>query len=127
MVGLILFVQIVHYPLMARVGADHFIAYESGHTFRTGLLVVPLMMTELASALWIAAVPGAEEHRPVALAGLGLLAIIWISTAILQAPAHRRLTRGFDASVHRRLVQTNWIRTISWLARVPIALAIVSR
>jgi hypothetical protein len=125
MVGLILFVQIVHYPLMARVGAAHFEAYEAGHTFRTGLLVVPLMTAELATAVWLAAVPGAVEHRVVALAGLGLLAVIWLSTAFLQAPAHRRLTKGFDAAVHTGLVRTNWIRTMAWVARVPVVLAIL--
>ena len=125
MVGLILFVQIVHYPLMAQVGADQFKAFESGHTFRTGLLVVPLMTMELGSALWLMAVPPTVEHRSVAIAGLGLLAIIWVSTALLQAPAHGRLKRGFDPSVHRRLVRTNWIRTIAWLARVPVALVLL--
>lgn len=125
MVGLILFVQIVHYPLMARVGTEHFGAYESGHTFRTGLLVIPLMVTELASALWLAAIPAAAEDRVVALAGLGLLAIIWSSTAFLQAPAHHRLTKGFNASVHRKLVRTNWIRTVSWIARIPVAFALL--
>ena len=117
MVGLILFVQIVHYPLMARVGADGFEAYEAGHTFRTGLLVVPLMITELGSAIWIAAMPAAAEGR--------LLAVIWTSTALLQAPAHRRLSAGFDATVHRKLVRTNWIRTVSWMGRIPVAFALL--
>jgi hypothetical protein len=125
MTGLILFVQIVHYPLMARVGADHFQAYEAGHTLRTGILVVPLMTTELASAVWLATVPGEVEQRLVPLVGLGLLAIIWISTALLQAPMHRRLTKGFDTTVHRSLVRTNWIRTMLWLSRIPVALAIL--
>ncbi len=127
MVGLILFVQVVHYPLMARVGAESFQAYQAGHTFRTSLLVVPLMVTELATALWLAVVPGAFNQRPVALAGLGLLAVIWTSTALLQAPAHGRLAKGFDASEHSRLVQTNWIRTASWVARVPVAFALLAR
>ena len=125
MVGLILFVQIVHYPLMARVDARSFEAYEAGHTLRTGLLVVPLMTAEMASALWLASGFGAAGNRTLAWAGLGFLAVIWASTALLQAPAHGRLAKGFDAAVHRRLVQTNWIRTIFWLARVPVAFALL--
>lgn len=127
MAGLILFVQIVHYPLMARVGEEHFQGYETGHTFRTGLLVVPLMTAELATALWLAVDSGAEKNRLVALVGMGLLAVIWLSTALLQAPAHGRLSNGFDASVHRKLVRTNWIRTVSWVARVPVAFALLPR
>ncbi|MEQ8329917.1 MAG: hypothetical protein RH859_05560 [Longimicrobiales bacterium] len=121
MAGVILFVQIVHYPLMAGVGRDGFVAYEAGHGRRTGLVVIPLMTTELAAAvwLWVSAGPAA---RPVASAGLALLAVIWLTTAGLSVPCHRRLSRGFDADAHRRLVASNWIRTLCWLARVPVAL-----
>jgi hypothetical protein len=126
MVGVILFVQIVHYPLMARVGEERFQVYEAGHTFRTGLLVVPLMITEMATAIWLATVPGAVANPRLALVGLGLLLVIWASTALLQAPAHGGLSKGFDASLHRRLVRTNWIRTVAWVARVPVAFALVA-
>lgn len=126
MAGLIVFVQIVHYPLMSAVGEERFVAYERAHTVRTGWVVVPPMLAELASAIWLAAAPPSPELRGAALAGLGLVALLWISTAALQAPAHGRLVHGFDAAVHRRLVATNWIRTVAWLARVPVALALAS-
>lgn len=124
MVGLIVFVQAVHYPLMAGVGEERFVAYERAHTVRTGWVVVPPMVAELASSVWLAAAPPSPELRAVALAGLGLVGVVWISTGLLQAPAHGRLVHGFDAVVHRRLVVTNWIRTVAWLARVPVALAL---
>jgi hypothetical protein len=57
--------------------------------------------------------------------GLGLLLLIWISTILLQVPQHRRLQAGFDPAVHRRLVSTNWLRTIFWSARAAIALALL--
>lgn len=124
MAGLILFVQVVHYPLMARVGTRHFERYEAGHTFRTALVVVPIMVTELGSALWLVGFPSTADQRMLALLGLGLLGVIWLSTAVLQAPAHGRLSRGFDPAIHRRLVRTNWIRTVCWLARIPVAFAL---
>lgn len=126
MAGLIVFVQIVHYPLMARVGADSFVGYEGAHTVRTGWVVIPPMLAELGSAVWLAAILPAGQARQMAWVGLGLLAVIWGSTALFQAPAHGRLVRGFDADVHRRLVRTNWIRTAAWLGRVPIALVLVA-
>jgi hypothetical protein len=125
MAGLIVFVQVVHYPLKARVGPEAFVAYQAGHTARTSWVVVPLMLAELASALWLAALPPAPSLRPVALLGALLVGAVWISTALIQAPAHGRLSRGFDVAVHRRLVRSNWIRTGAWLARVPVALALV--
>ena len=122
MAGLIAFVQIVHYPLMARVGRESFKAYEAGHTRRTGWVVVPPMVVELVSAAWIFFQAVGPADRGVAASGLALLGVVWLSTVLLQAPAHSRLMLGFDPLVHRRLVATNWIRTGAWFARVPVAL-----
>jgi hypothetical protein len=121
MAGVIVFVQVVHYPLMAGVGDTHFASYERRHTVRTGWVVIPPMLVELGSAVWLAAHPPEPAAAPLAYAGLALLLLIWASTALLQAPAHGRLVSGFDRAVHLRLVRTNWIRTVAWLARVPVA------
>jgi hypothetical protein len=43
----------------------------------------------------------------------GLLAVIWISTILIQGPYPQRLGKGFDPRVHRRLVRTNWIHTLA--------------
>ena len=58
--------------------------------------------------------------------GVALLAIVWISTAALQVPAHTRLLTGLDGSVVRRLVASNWIRTIAWSARAIVAIAMLA-
>ena len=50
MVGLIWFVQIVHYPLLAQVGRDGFRRYEMDHQRLTTWVVAPLMLTELTTA-----------------------------------------------------------------------------
>jgi hypothetical protein len=36
---------------------------------------------------------------------------------MLQVPLHQKLSSGFDAAVHRRLVATNWWRTVGWTLR----------
>ena len=46
-----------------------------------------------------------------------LLVLVWIATAIFSVPAHNRLLTEFDSNAHRRLVLTNWIRTVGWSAR----------
>lgn len=125
MAGVILYVQVVHYPLMVRVGGDGFADYEAGHTGRTGWVVIPLMLTELGTAVWLAVAPPSPADGLIAWIGVGLLAVIWASTFLLQVPAHRRLAAGFDGPAHRRLVATNWIRTVAWLARVPVAVTLV--
>jgi hypothetical protein len=45
----------------------------------------------------------------------------------LQVPAHGVLAEGFDADAHRRLVASNWIRTIAWTARSLLLLALTAR
>jgi hypothetical protein len=125
MMGLIWFVQLVHYPLFDAVGSDQFVAYESAHQRRTSWVVGPLMGVEGVSALAIAAALRDEVGFVLTLIGLGLLAVIHASTVMLQVPAHRRLSERYDAEVVHRLVRTNWVRTIGWSLRVVVALAMI--
>lgn len=123
MTGLIWFVQVVHYPLFGAVGQQGFPGYEQSHARLTTFVVGPPMLVEAATALLLAAL------RPhwITYLGLALLAVIWISTAALQVPAHNALGSGFDAAVHSRLVTTNWIRTVAWTARAVLCLALLER
>jgi hypothetical protein len=123
MAGVIAFVQFVHYPLMAHVGAPGYAEYQSRHaTLTSGVVGIP-MLAEALAAVWLMATR--VEGRQVAILGVGLLVMIWTSTALLQVPAHKALGRGFDTQTHRRLVATNWIRTIAWVARIPLAASLV--
>lgn len=123
--GLIWVVQIAHYPSFALVGAERFRAFHASYTTRIGRVVGPLMLVELACALWIvAAPPYAAEGWPRWI-GLALVIVAWASTAFVQVPAHRVLARGFDANVHQRLVASNWIRTIAWSARAVLVLVLL--
>jgi len=122
MAGLIWFVQIVHYPLMGAVGSREFVAYEQAHTRRTTWVVGPLMLAEAVTAGMLAlARPGT-----LTLAGAALLAVIWLSTAALQVPLHRRLSSGRSDAAIASLVRGNWIRTAAWTARAAIALALLA-
>ncbi len=124
--GLIWFVQIVHYPLFDLASERHFERFAAEHQRRTSLVVVPLMITEAGSALALLAVPPAGMGRGLPWLGALLLAVIWLSTALLQVPLHRRLSGGRDPSAIRRLVAGNWLRTASWSARAWLALALLA-
>ena len=122
MVGLIWFVQVVHYPLMARVGAAEFCPYERHHQRRTTAVVAPLMLTEAGTAvllLWIR--PSPVPFTPC-LTGLVILAVVWLSTYLWQVPIHRQLALEYSPSSIRRLVRSNWLRTAAWSARGVIVL-----
>ncbi|MFT5124755.1 MAG: hypothetical protein ACI9TH_002886 [Kiritimatiellia bacterium] len=122
MTGLIWFVQLVHYPMFAEVAAGDFPRYEAVHNTRTSWAVMPAMLIELAVVLYLVFAPASPWSRPMASTGLALLVLIWLSTFLLQVPCHTRLMEGFDADVHRKLVLTNWVRTVAWSLRAALVL-----
>lgn len=127
MVGLIWFVQVVHYPLMAHVGRAGFAAYEQAHTRRTAWVVAPPMLVEVATGIALLWVRPAGVSLAAALAGVALLAVVWGSTRFVQVPCHERLSRAFAPGVHRRLVSTNWVRTAAWSLRGVLVVWLVTQ
>ena len=123
MVGVIWFVQLVHYPLFAEVPDDRFVEYQKKNVRRTTFVVFPGMIVEIGTALLLALNPATEQHFGLNLIAFGLLLGIWASTALLQVPAHTILGEGFDQSAHSKLVRTNWIRTTLWSIRGILAIA----
>ena len=117
MIGLIWFVQVVHYPLFALVGEPGFIEYEQRHTVQTGWVVGPFMLAEAGSATYLAI----TSQTLLGWIGIGLVLAIWMTTALVQVPLHGALNRAWDGKSHVRLVRSNWIRTVLWSARGPVA------
>lgn len=121
MIGLIWFVQVVHYPLMGRLGPEAASGYAAAHQRRVSLVVGPMMLLEAITALALLADPPLAHGRVLPGLGLALLLFIWASTAMLQMPLHGRLLAGPDQRAQRRLVATNWVRTLLWTARGVVA------
>ena len=113
MVGVIWFVQVVHYPLMKQVGVEGYVDYQTEHMRRTTWVVGPGMVLEVVTGVWLLVVGSSL----LVWTGMGLLLLIWVSTVFLQVPRHNRLLVQFDKEQHRILVQTNWIRTVAWTVR----------
>jgi hypothetical protein len=127
MAGIVWFVQLVHYPLLARVGPDRFRETARSNLLRTAAVAGVPMTVEGAGALLLVARPPSGVPRPWAWLGLGLLLGIWASTCLREIPRHRALLRGFDPRVHRALVAGNWRRTALWSLRAVLALAMLDR
>jgi hypothetical protein len=122
MTGVIWFVQVVHYPLMARVGTSSFPDYEAAHARLTGYVVIGPMLAELVCAVLLIFRPPGTIPRSLLVAGAALVVVIWLSTFLLQVPQHDKLHHAFSAQAHSRLVSTNWIRTIAWTIRSVLVL-----
>lgn len=130
LVGLIWTIQLVHYPLLAGIEAHRYPRWQRLHMSRIAMLVGPLMLVELLSAGVLVALAirgGAPELVPWAVTGGLLLILIWLSTALVQAPIHGRLAEGFDPALHRWLVRTNWLRTVLWTGRGVLLALLVLR
>lgn len=129
MTGLIWTIQLVHYPLYERVGAGASAGYVSEHMRRISWVVGPVMVTELACAVLLCAVPASGPGFDMGerWIGLAMLGLIWISTAAMQGPMNTALARSFDPALVRRLVRSNWIRTALWTARGVLALTMLVR
>ena len=125
MVGLIWFVQVVHYPLFGFVGVGEFVNYERAHTGLTTIVVGPPMLVELISGALILLLRPASWPLWAAVLGVVLLAVIWASTFFLQVPRHGELSAGFTDGAHRALLATNWIRTLAWTARGVLVLRVI--
>ena len=127
MVGLIWFVQVVHYPLFGQVGREGFSDYERAHQARTTLVVAPLMLVEAWTALSLLWLRPEGVGMAAAVTGVVLVGLLWLSTICWQVPAHSRLAVAFTRSVHRRLVNSNWVRTAGWTARGLLVCWMLSR
>ena len=111
MVGLIWFVQVVHYPLLAHLDA----AGIAEHQRLTGYVVaLPMAVEAITAALLVIDRPGGVPASATWI-GAALVVAVWASTALLQVPMHRALAGG--AGDVRRLVRDNWVRTAAWTAR----------
>lgn len=127
MVGLIWFVQVVHYPLFAQVGREEFEEYEQRHQRLTSWVVAPPMLLELITAVML--VWGDFSYLGVATrwTGLALVVLIWLTTIFVQMPQHMALSKSWDEQVQRRLVAGNWVRTIAWSLRGVLVLWMLSQ
>lgn len=127
LVGLIWMVQVVHYPLFNDVGDENYSRYQQRHQNNISLIVGPVMLIELATAILLIWVIDERIDKTLVYMGLGLVLLVWLSTALIQVPCHEKLARGFDPVAYRWLVNSNWIRTIAWTARGWIVIVMLFR
>ena len=122
LLGLIWFVQLVHYPLFLRIDPANFAAFEAEHATRTGWIAGPLTVAELLGGLLLLSGDLRPAPIPLTQAWLGavLIGLAWFSTAFVQVPVHNRLHAGYVRRVVQRLISTNWLRTAAWTARAAL-------
>lgn len=112
MTGIVLFVQVVHYPLFTKVSKSVFPQYHQAHQFKVSLLVVPLMLLELGATIFLYL-----DYPQEMLLVLIALVCVWVSTFFLQVPIHKKLAKDYQDSLVKKLVITNAFRSFFWFAK----------
>jgi len=127
MVGVIWFVQHVHYPLLAQVQMGQAVAVAEEHQRRTGHVVaLPMAVEGLTTLALLAQQPmGVTWYLPWI--GAILLAVALGCTVLLSVPLHSQMAKNPDALVGAKLVSTNWPRTIAWSLRSVVCVVMVAQ
>ena len=91
MVGLIWMVQLVHYPLFAKVSPENYVTYQQLHErYITPVVGVPMIIEIVTAIALLNYLPKGISAAWVWTA-MVLLVIVWLSTAFLQVPCHGKL------------------------------------
>lgn len=111
MTMLIWLVQLVIYPAFMFIYKEHFRDWHHRYMRTISFIVIPLI---LAQALCIGCQCLENNSAAVCIQG-ALFIAAWITTFTLSVPCHKKLQAGgWNEGVIRRLIHTNWIRTIVW-------------
>ncbi len=136
LVGLIWFVQVVHYPIFKEVGKQNFHNFHSAHTTLTGKIVILPMLIELGLSFWLVwegyevdytlqnnYVGESIRNRMSNFYSFSSIALVftilvWILTAWIFVPLHGKLSKGYNIKTIEKLVFRNWFRTFFWSLRL---------
>lgn len=132
--GVLWTIQLVTYPAFRFADRARLEAMTSTHANWMSWIMLPAMVLELATGLLLMIDGNApweyrggpwNVFRNLLTLGLWQLALVWTSTAFIQAPLLARLRDETDEESLRLLIASNWIRTIGWTSRAVIVLVLV--
>lgn len=124
MTGLIWVIQILHYPVFADIREDQFTSFHLRHSRKISVIVGPVMVIELVTALLLT---NRFPHDSFLILNLVILIFTWIMTAFHTVPLHQALSTQQDPVKIRQLVFSNWFRTVAWTVRLFILMIYFSR
>ena len=123
MMAVIWFVQIVHYPLFKLVPYNERVMYAQKHQQWISWIVMPAMLIECLSLFFLKTY---YLYDPTWILSVLCLVIIWASTFFLQVPCHQKLISDPKDPIIKKLVNTNWIRTVFWTIKSILAYQLLS-
>ncbi|MFZ8932312.1 MAG: hypothetical protein ACO20H_10435 [Bacteriovoracaceae bacterium] len=113
MTGLIWLIQLVHYPSFHFISTENFKRFQEFHMRRISFIVIPVMLVEITTAIILFN----NDSSFYLLLNLLLNTLTFASTYLLSVPIHNKLTQGKDINMIKKLIFTNWPRTVFWSLR----------
>jgi hypothetical protein len=103
--------QKIRYPAFLDWGIEEFTKKHEKHTLQVSLWVIPGMLAQLAGTLGLvyfnSSLGWLLVHSLLCVASIG-------PTLCVSGPIHRKLSKGKDDELIRKLIRTNSPRTIAW-------------
>jgi hypothetical protein len=93
------------------------------HKLRISILVIPFMLLELGSSIWLAIAEG--TFSTIHQTGLAIVIVIWLITFFVQVPLHDKLSEKYNKELVNRLVRSNMYRSVLWTIKALLACYII--
>ncbi len=116
MVSIIWIIQILHYPTFLFVDKKHYTEFQIFHMKNISYLIIPIMLLELFTGLYILLYNNMINFYFSA--SFGLLILIWLITALFFSKFHSELSKKYNRDTILKLIRLNWIRTFFWTVRL---------
>jgi hypothetical protein len=110
MTGIILLVQLVHYPSFHYIDVSKAHEFQMFHVNQITKIVMPLMIVELITIIALSLLFPSLNYFLL----LGLTVGIFVATFLLSVPLHNQLLTQWQSHLIAKLVLTNYPRTILW-------------
>ena len=113
MFAIILFTQIVSYPLFFKIQPSNFSNYHKDYVDKISSIVIPMMLIEFSISILLTYL----IKSYLSIISLLLFFGIFFSTFFIQVPIHEKIKFKSDFYLFKKLIRTNWIRTSLWLLK----------
>ncbi|GAC1475724.1 MAG: hypothetical protein NVS3B17_08460 [Vulcanimicrobiaceae bacterium] len=124
--GIESYVFTVAYPNFARVGAAEFPAFHAFHSARITYTIGPALLVAAFANVAVAFDRAREVPPWLAFAAAAAGLIVLAHTALVQVPAHARLSAGFDARAIARLNANEPVRALATFVQAACDVAMLA-
>ena len=124
MSGLIWTIQVLHYPAFSQVQESNFAEFHRLHSKNITFIVGPVMCLELFTGAFLVF---KNQDSVLLILNFVCLLAIWLSTFFLSVPLHNELGKKQNLDLIRKLVLTNWPRTVLWTFRLVTLMLVFER